>query len=249
MPAAGEDSGSLARLLEDTSELRRRILEKPEQVLTRWLNDQAVGVASVGAMKLNHLALEILARWWVERCPYPKTVPIDRMRDEDRCLDTFYEILKIAWVIPEGGLSEEALLAIEDGPVEIPEENDPPVEPAAEPVPLPAEPVPLPAEPVPLPAEPVPLPDLPSDPYMEKAASFLKLRSPRLQEDQDSQMLRASSDECITASPASVLSPTEPPPITPKKLFQEEEKLVLTSDDISIARARIREQLRPKLHQ
>ena len=63
---AGDDAGSLARLLEETSELRRRILEKPEQVLTRWLNDRAVGVASVGAMKLNHLALETLARWWVE---------------------------------------------------------------------------------------------------------------------------------------------------------------------------------------
>ena len=77
-----EEKGSLARLLEESSELRRRVLEKPEQVLTRWVNDRAIGVASVNAMKLNHLALETVAKWWVERCPYPKTVPVERMRDE-----------------------------------------------------------------------------------------------------------------------------------------------------------------------
>ena len=171
-------------------------------------------------------------------------------------MDAFYEILKIAWVVPEGGLSEEALLAIEDGSVEAFEdgsgeigdapqkgfsdeaehgeeeamqEDDPPVEPAA------------------VPAEPVPSPKLPSDPYMEKAASLMKLRSPRLDENQDSQMLRASSEECMTATPDSAVAPGNMVPITPKKLFQEEDKLVLTTDDMSIALARMREQLRQKL--
>ena len=171
-------------------------------------------------------------------------------------MDAFYEILKIAWVVPEGGLSEEALLAIEDGSVEAFEdgsgeigdapqkgfsdeaeqgeeeamqEDDPPVEPAA------------------VPAEPVPSLKLPSDPYMEKAASLMKLRSPRLDENQDSQMVRASSEECMTATPDSAVAPGNMVPITPKKLFQEEDKLVLTTDDMSIARARMREQLRQKL--
>ena len=80
--AAGEAPGALARMFEESESLRRRILEKPEQVLTRWPSERSVGVASVAAMKLNHGALEVVARWWVERCEYPKTVAIDRMREE-----------------------------------------------------------------------------------------------------------------------------------------------------------------------
>ena len=80
--AAGDAPGQLARLIEESEPLRRRILEKPEQVLTRWVNERAVGVASVAAMRLNHRALEVVAKWWVERCDFPKTVPIDRMREE-----------------------------------------------------------------------------------------------------------------------------------------------------------------------
>ena len=80
--AAGEAPGALARMIEDSECLRRLILEKPEQVLTRWVNERAVGVASVAAMRLNHRALEVVAKWWVERCDHPKTVPIDRMREE-----------------------------------------------------------------------------------------------------------------------------------------------------------------------
>ena len=185
-------------------------------------------------------------------------------------MDTFYEILKIAWVIPEGGLDPDALLAIEDGSVEVLEdesarigdappegfsdeaeqgeeeavqEDDPPVEPAL------SEPGPSQV----VAAEPdsvEPVPDVPSDPYMEKAVALLKLRTPKLDEGQDSQVVRASSTEFSTASPAvSAATDSKPPPITPKKLFQEEPSLVLTPDDMSMALARKRQQLRPKLYQ
>ena len=80
--AASEAPGVLARMIEESEQLRRLILEKPDQVLTRWVNERAVGVSSVAAMRLNHRALEVVALWWVERCAHVKTVPIDRMRDE-----------------------------------------------------------------------------------------------------------------------------------------------------------------------
>ena len=77
-----DTNGSLAEALESSDVVRRRILEPPNQVLTRWVNDKAIGVSSVRAMALNTHALEITAKWWVERCPDPKTVPVDRMRKE-----------------------------------------------------------------------------------------------------------------------------------------------------------------------
>ena len=79
---ASEAPGALAKMIEECEVLRRRVLEKPEQVLTRWVNERAVGVPSVAAMRLNHSALEVVARWWVERCEFPKTAQIDRMREE-----------------------------------------------------------------------------------------------------------------------------------------------------------------------
>ena len=74
--------GCLARRLEENDVVRRRLLEKPEQILTRWINPKAVGIASVKAMGKNQHALELLAEWWVHNQPVPKTVPIDRMREE-----------------------------------------------------------------------------------------------------------------------------------------------------------------------
>ena len=76
--------GLLARMLEESESIRRRMLEKPDTVLTRWPGPKAIGVASVRAMRLNVEALRILATWWVSACPVPKTVPIDVMRDEAR---------------------------------------------------------------------------------------------------------------------------------------------------------------------
>ena len=74
--------GLLAAMLDDRPALRHRLLEKPAQILTRWTNEKAVGLPSVKAMCLNHEALEVLASWWTEACPFVKTVPLDAVRDE-----------------------------------------------------------------------------------------------------------------------------------------------------------------------
>ena len=125
---------------------------------------------------------------------------------EDRCLDEFYNILKIAWVIPEGGLGESELLAIEDGldgdgaegpepaddhlgmeegEEEAVEADDPMVE--------------------------------PSDPYLEKARALLP-KSPQLEIHEDAQVVKASSGESLEAT-TPPKAPTTPPkaPSTPPK--------------------------------
>ena len=76
------ERGHLARMLEEDQAIRQRLLEQPRQVLLRWPSAKATGVASVKAMVLNHRALEIVGAWWTACVEYPKTVPIDVMRDE-----------------------------------------------------------------------------------------------------------------------------------------------------------------------
>ena len=82
MTARLHAAGQLAEMLENKALIRHRLLEKPKHVLTRWKNDQAAGVASVGAMKLNVVALECVATWWVQCSDHPKAIPIDLMRAE-----------------------------------------------------------------------------------------------------------------------------------------------------------------------
>ena len=74
--------GELAKIFERDETIRRRILEKPDQILTRWVSQRATGIASVAAMRLNSQALTLLAELWTRHCPFPKTVPVDFMRDE-----------------------------------------------------------------------------------------------------------------------------------------------------------------------
>lgn len=53
------------------------------QYFTRWVNDNAIGVKSVRAMTLNHIALETLAGWWCSQFPTMVTsVKINPLRDE-----------------------------------------------------------------------------------------------------------------------------------------------------------------------
>ncbi|CAE7769949.1 HERC1 [Symbiodinium sp. CCMP2592] len=75
-------TGYLAQLLDESEVCRRRTVEKPQQVLLRWPNPQAVGIASVAAMRLNTVPLTILAKWWTSHCSYVKTIPIDLLRTE-----------------------------------------------------------------------------------------------------------------------------------------------------------------------
>ena len=74
--------GYLAQLLDESEVCRRRTVEKPEQVLLRWPNPKAIGVASVPAMRLNTVPLTIVAKWWTSHCSYVKTIPVDLLRTE-----------------------------------------------------------------------------------------------------------------------------------------------------------------------
>ena len=148
-------------------------------------------------------------------------------------------------MIPDGGLDEETLLAIEDGPVDLDEEP----------------PAPAPAdggidgdawheegeEEATL-EDDVPLEPPAADPYLQKAESLLKLRSPQLDEHEDAQVAKATSAETLpeTSPPAEVPALTRRshvfPAITPKKLFAEEESAPPTG--LSAAREQMRAQLR-----
>ena len=61
------EPGSLAAALEAQHSLRQRMLKVGQ--LTQWLNDQAIGIKSVKAMSLNHVALEVVADWWCRQYP------------------------------------------------------------------------------------------------------------------------------------------------------------------------------------
>ena len=91
-PHGPPERGQLATLFEECAALRRRVVEKPATVMTRWTSTQAYGVASVKAMVLNTGALEAIATWWTSRMPYPKAVPIDLMRHEARFRTTYSDV-------------------------------------------------------------------------------------------------------------------------------------------------------------
>ena len=83
-----------------------------------------------------------------------------------------------------------------------------------------------------------------TDPYQLKAESVSKLRSPRLDEKEDSQVMKASSAESLPETPPRKEVPAltrRPHVITPKKLFQEEPA---PPADLSAARELMRQQLR-----
>ena len=61
---AGPAQSGLADMWESQQVIRNRLLH--DKHFTAWVNDDAVGVKSVKAMSLNHVALEVLAKYW---CP------------------------------------------------------------------------------------------------------------------------------------------------------------------------------------
>ena len=179
---------------------------------------------------------------------------------EDRCLDEFYKILRLAWTIPEAGLPDNELLAIEDGPLEVPEDDDAAdgLEPARDPEPAHDD---VDMEAGEEEAGEVDDPTVePSDPYVEKATAVLP-KSPQLDVHEDSQVVKASSAESLGAAtpPKAPTTPPKPPttaagapnPVlpltrrqhvcTPKKLFQEEPS---PTPDLAAAREIMRKQLR-----
>ena len=82
MSAVNPPRGLLAKQLEAHEIIRHRLVEKPWQVMVRWPSKETVGVASVKAMKLNTLVLEVAAHFWTACCPFVKTIPIDLLRSE-----------------------------------------------------------------------------------------------------------------------------------------------------------------------
>ena len=67
---------------EDNKLLRRRMKDRKEPYMTRWVSQSAINVPSVKAMVLNSKALEALARWWCPCISFPKAVSIDLLREE-----------------------------------------------------------------------------------------------------------------------------------------------------------------------
>ena len=164
----------------------------------------------------------------------------------DRCLDKFYEILRNAWLIPEGGLDSDAMLAIEDGPVD--DVHDDEMLEVAEFLP-PAEGIDGEAwleegeEEADVVDDPQVEPSA-KDPYELKAESLLKLRPSTLDEREDAQLERASSAESL-ATPPREHTPAlvrRPHVVTPKKLFEELEPA--PHPDLASARELMRQQLR-----
>ena len=88
LPRAGTfqwpEPGLLAIRFDAEEVLRRRLVEKPDLVMTRWPSAKAAGVPSVKSMKLNLCALECVARWWTEHIAFPKAVPVQCLRAEAR---------------------------------------------------------------------------------------------------------------------------------------------------------------------
>ncbi len=76
--------GCLADMLEGQQVIRNRMLTSGNaEYLTRWVNGNAIGVKSVRAMTLNHIALETVAGWWCPQFPTMVTcVKINPLRDE-----------------------------------------------------------------------------------------------------------------------------------------------------------------------
>ena len=82
IPPMDAANSSLAYMWESQQVIRNRLLTGAH--FTRWVNDDAIGVKSVKAMSLNHVALEVLARFWCPQHPYPTAVKIDMCRKEAR---------------------------------------------------------------------------------------------------------------------------------------------------------------------
>ena len=76
------DPGTLAGLWEQQQSIRNRLLTEPH--FTRWLNDDALGVKSVKAMSLNHVALEVMAEHLCPQSPYVLSAKIGFCRSEVR---------------------------------------------------------------------------------------------------------------------------------------------------------------------
>lgn len=85
-PRAYLIGGALGAAWEAQRLLRRRVQDEDESHMTRWLNKRAVGVPSVKAMLLNSKALTCLAEWYCPTLDYPKSVPIDVLRNEATCI-------------------------------------------------------------------------------------------------------------------------------------------------------------------
>lgn len=61
--------GCLAQRLEAQQSVRNRMLTDSRKYLTRWANDNAIGVKSCKAMALNVCPLEVTAEWWCAQFP------------------------------------------------------------------------------------------------------------------------------------------------------------------------------------
>ena len=62
-----------------------RALARETGSLTKWPNENVIGIASCAAMSLNMKSLVPLAAWWAQRKALPQAVPIDEVRPEVRC--------------------------------------------------------------------------------------------------------------------------------------------------------------------
>ena len=72
--------GSLAKLLAEVPALRQTALS--EGHFTKWGSEQQIGVRSVANMRLNAVALVVVAKWWCPRWQYPKSLTINLCRQE-----------------------------------------------------------------------------------------------------------------------------------------------------------------------
>ena len=82
IPEVDAAHSSLAYMWESQQVIRNRLFTGGH--FTKWVNDDAVGVKSVKAMSLNHVALEVLARFWCPQFSAATAVKIDMCRDEAR---------------------------------------------------------------------------------------------------------------------------------------------------------------------
>ena len=82
------EEGSLARILEADTFVRRRLLvgtdeDAAKRHITQWPNANSVGVKSMKALALNAHVLELLAKWWTSHyVHHPVAMTIDVMRRE-----------------------------------------------------------------------------------------------------------------------------------------------------------------------
>lgn len=79
-PSLWPAAGKLASAWEEHKQLRDLLRDKGH--FSCWPSATSVGLQSVRAMGLNCLALEIMAEYWAPVPGYPKTLPIELMRQE-----------------------------------------------------------------------------------------------------------------------------------------------------------------------